>query len=73
MKEKRKKNLSQGFKKSGSKNIKPDIWKRTNFEPHWKLKSIMRKENNERRMRMPDGPGTHRASGSNARLKKYCY
>ena len=67
---KRKKNLPQKSKGAGSKNIKPDIWKRIGFEPHWRRVSEMHKADYEKRMKQPEGAGTSRSQGSNERLKK---
>lgn len=64
---KRKKNLEQKKKGLGSKNIKPDIWKRTGYEPKWKLVSLMHKEVYERKSKQPE---VNRSQGSNERLKR---
>jgi hypothetical protein len=64
---KRKKNLEQKSKGAGSKNIKPDIWKRIGYEPNRKLVSQVHRDDYERRSKQPE---VNRSQGSNERLKR---
>lgn len=55
----------------GSKNIKPDLWKRLGYVPMRKLASLERREKFNMKLRgsKGDGAGSGRSSGSDVRLK----